>query len=91
MKKKTTRLDNEELEILRDFDNGEFESIKNFRAAKRRLEATADSTLKKDKRINIRISARDLEKIQIQAAKEGLPYQTYIASTLHKVVAGQIK
>jgi predicted DNA binding CopG/RHH family protein len=47
--------------------------------------------LQKDKRINIRISARDPEKIQKRAAKEGIPYQTLISSTLHKLVTGKLK
>jgi predicted DNA binding CopG/RHH family protein len=89
--KKNLQLDEEELQILADFERGEFESIENFRSEKRKLEETARHTLSKDKRINIRISSRDLEKIQLRAAKEGMPYQTYIASTLHKVVTGRLK
>ena len=91
MKKKELQLDKEELQILGDFERGEFESIQNFREEKRKLESAARGTLSKDKRINIRISSRDLEKIQARAAKEGMPYQTYIASTLHKVVSGRLK
>lgn len=91
MKENDMQFDEEELEILRDFERGEFESIKNFREEKRKLEDAARDTLQKDKRINIRISSRDLEKIQERAAKEGMPYQTYIASTLHKVVSGRLK
>lgn len=91
MKKKEMRFDEEELSILDDFERGEFESIQNFRHEKQVLEDAAKNTLQKDRRINIRISSRDLEKIQARAAKEGMPYQTYIASTLHKVVAGRLK
>lgn len=91
MKKKEMRFDEEELSILDDFERGEFESIQNFRHEKQVLEDAANNTLQKDRRINIRISSRDLEKIQARAAKEGMPYQTYIASTLHKVVAGRLK
>ena len=85
------KLDAEELQILQDFEQGEFESIRNFREERRQLEEAARSTLQKDKRINIRISARDLEKIQKRAAKEGIPYQTLISSTLHKPVTGKLK
>ena len=91
MKKSDSHFDAEELQILADFERGEFESVKDFRDEKRRLEEAAANTLQKDRRINIRISSRDLEKIQARAAKEGIPYQTYIASTLHKVVAGRLK
>ena len=89
--KPTLRLDIGELEILKGFGQGEFESIKNFREEKRRLEETARNTFQKDKRINIRISSRDLENIQKKAAKEGIPYQTLISSTLHKFVTGKLK
>lgn len=91
MKKTEIQFDEEELQILRDFERDEFESIKNFREERQKLEDAASGTLQKDRRINIRISSRDLEKIQARAAKEGMPYQTYIASTLHKVVAGRLK
>jgi predicted DNA binding CopG/RHH family protein len=77
--------------VLRDFEQGEFKSIKNFRDEKRRLENAARNTLQRDKRINIRLSSRDLERIQKRAAKEGIPYQTLIASTLHKFVNGKLK
>lgn len=91
MNQNQLKLDEEELQILHDFERGEFESIKNFREEKRQLEAAARRTLQKGKRINIRISARDLEKIQKRAVAEGMPYQTLIASTLHKFVTGQLR
>lgn len=91
MKKNTMQFDEEELQILQDFERGEFQSIRNFRAEKRELEEAARNTLQKDKRINIRISSRDLERIQMRAAREGVPYQTYISSSLHKLVSGRLK
>lgn len=91
MSRNPLKLDEEELQILADFERGEFESIQNFRAEKRSLEAVASRILQKDKRINIRISSRDLEKLQKRAVMEGVPYQTLIASTLHKFVTGKLK
>ena len=88
---KRMRLDEEELQILRDFEREEFESIRNFREKKRKLEVAARKTLQKDRRINIRISSRDLERIQKRAAKEGIPYQALISSSLHKLVSGKLK
>ena len=84
-------LDAEERQILRDFERNEFKRIGNAREEKQKLEAAAKETLRKDRRINIRISSRDLEKIQKCAAREGIPYQTYISSTLHKLVTGKLK
>jgi predicted DNA binding CopG/RHH family protein len=91
MKKSTMKLDKEELQILQDFEREEFQSIRNFQAEKKDLEEAARSTLQKDKRINIRISSRDLERLQMRAAREGVPYQTYIAGSLHKLVSGRLK
>ena len=91
MKTNRLKFDEEELQILRDFERGEFESIRNFREEKGELEEAARNTLQKDKRINIRISSHDLERIQKRAAKEGIPYQTLISSTLHKLVSGKLK
>jgi len=89
--KKTLSLDKEELQILEDFERGEFKRIPNFHTEKKSLEESARSTLQKNKRINIRISSRDLERIQMRAAREGMPYQTYISSTLHKLVSGRLE
>ena len=91
MSRNPLKLDEEELQILGDFERREFVSIQNFRAEKRRLEAAARKTLQKDKRINIRISSRDLVKLQKRAVMEGVPYQTLIASTLHKFATGKLK
>ena len=71
-------------EILQD-------AASKINAFKAKLEDAARNTLQKDKRINIRISSRDLERLQMQAAREGVPYQTYIASSLHKLVSGRLK
>ena len=85
------KLDPEEVKLLQDFERGELESINNFKEAKRELEEAAHDFLQKDKRINIRISSRDLEALQKRARKEGMPYQTLISSTLHKFVTGRLR
>ena len=89
--KDSLKLDREEVKILQDFERGELTSINNFKDAKRQLEEAAREFLQKDKRINIRISSRDLNSLQKRAAKEGMPYQTLISSTLHKFVTGKLK
>ena len=91
MKKKPQKLDSEEQQILDDFDGGKLKRVANFKSEKAALEQAAKNTLQKDKRINIRISSRDLERIQMKAAREGMPYQTYISSSLHKLVSGRLK
>ena len=89
--KKPLKLDKDEMELLRDLDRGEFRSVTSFKEAKRKLEEAAADFLQKDKRINIRISSRDLEALKKRASKEGMPYQTLISSTLHKFVTGKLR
>ena len=81
------KLSKEEKEILKDFEAGEFKSILSSKR-KKMLQASAEETFKKDKRINIRISSRDLESLQRRALEEGIPYQTLVSSVLHKYVSG---
>ena len=85
------KLDAEEVKLLQDFERGELESTHDFKEAKRELEEAAHDFFQKDKRINIRISSRDLEALQKRARREGMPYQTLIASTLHKFVTGKLR
>ena len=89
--KSPLKLDEDEVKILQDFERGELTSLTNFKQEKRQLEEAAHDFLQKDKRINIRISSRDLEALQKKAIKEGMPYQTLISSTLHKFVTGKLK
>lgn len=80
----------DEKALLEQFDQGQFESDLSPQR-QQELQAIAETTFKKDKRINIRISTRDLEAIQRKALKEGVPYQTLVSSVLHKYVAGSLK
>ena len=81
------KLSKEEKELLKDFEAGEFRSVLTP-GRKQEIAKAAAETFKKDKRINIRISARDLQAIQQRALKEGIPYQTLVSSILHKYVSG---
>lgn len=51
----------------------------------------ARNTMKKNRKINIRISENDLSALQRRAAREGIPYQTLIGSVLHKYASGFLK
>jgi predicted DNA binding CopG/RHH family protein len=79
-----------EEDILTSFEKGEWQSVPNLKDEIARYAASATATLAKDKRINIRLSSRDLEDVQTRAAEEGMPYQTLIASILHKYVNGRL-
>ena len=79
-----------EQEILASFERGEWKPVRNQKGEIARLRAAAEATLLKNKRVNIRISSRDLEGLQAKAAEEGVPYQTLMASVLHKFVSGRL-
>jgi predicted DNA binding CopG/RHH family protein len=55
------------------------------------IQSLRQGDLQKDRRLNIRISTKDLEAIQKRALEEGLPYQTLIASLLHKYASGRLR
>jgi len=85
------KLSKEEKELLKSVEDGEWETISDFKSEQKRYQAIAKHSLKKDQRINIRLTTRDLMRIQKKAMQEGLPYQTLISSVLHKYVTGQLK
>jgi predicted DNA binding CopG/RHH family protein len=89
-KKPVFDLDAEEKTISNSFDRGEWKSVDNLKEEKSKARLAAANYLRKSARINIRISEIDLEHIKRLAAFEGLPYQTLIASVLHKYAAGHL-
>ncbi|MDD4929213.1 MAG: hypothetical protein PHP85_08055 [Gallionella sp.] len=84
------KLDTFEQDILNDYESGELKSISPSKADLAKFKAAATATFIKDKRINIRLSSPDLMDIQARALEEGIPYQTFIASILHKYAAGRL-
>ncbi len=87
MKKK---LDPEEQDLLNSFEKNEWKSVKNLDKEKESARKKAVNSLRKDIRINIRLSSTDIIHIKQMAAFEGLPYQTLISSILHKYAAGHL-
>jgi len=85
-----TKLTKEEKEILDSFEKGEWIPVADLSKRKKELADYARNTLRKDKRLNIRISERDLIELQRKAVKEGLPYQTYVSSIIHKFINGML-
>jgi len=85
-----SKLSNEEREILEAFDNGELKRSAAAEDTKKQHQAYAQAILKKDARINIRLPSKDLRGLQKKALAEGIPYQTLIASILHKYVEGRL-
>jgi len=82
-------LDQEEKELLESFERGEWESVRD-ESRLTQLQSYAKATLAKDKRISLRLSSLDLDAIQARAIEEGIPYQTFISSILHKYITGRL-
>ena len=83
-------LDNDEQDILESFERGEWKSVQNVKSEIMKHQQYARKTLKKDKRVNIRISSKVLEEIQALAVENGIPYQTLMSSILHRYVSGYL-
>jgi predicted DNA binding CopG/RHH family protein len=81
--------DNEEKELIEAYEKGEFEPVEDQERVKREVQEAARRYLKKEARINIRLSNSDLTMLKARAAEEGLAYQSLISSILHKYVAGR--
>ena len=84
------KLDAYEKGLLTAYEKGELQSTSPSKADRTKFKAAATATFIKDRRINIRLSSPDLMDIQARALEEGIPYQTFIASVLHKYVSGRL-
>ncbi len=83
------KIDEYEREILSAYEKGQLKSVAS-KAELAKFKAAARATAIKDRRVNIRLSSGDLSDIQARALEEGMPYQTLIASVLHKYVTGRL-
>lgn len=86
---KKPNLSEEEKEILAAYEQGELSSVMTPEMRKAHI-AAARQTFKQDKRVNIRLSEKDMELLQERAFTEGIPYQTLMSSILHKFVNGRL-
>ena len=87
----TMKMDGDEKELLDSVERGEWTAAKGGKRERARYSRYAKATFRKDRRLNIRLSSKDLEAIQKRALAEGLPYQTLIASLLHRYASGRLK
>lgn len=85
------KLDKQEQEILESLERGEWKSVKNLKEEIKKARAQAVATAKKDARMNLRLSRRDMIALKSRALEEGIPYQTLVACIIHKYVEGRLK
>jgi predicted DNA binding CopG/RHH family protein len=83
-KKAFEPIDPEEKELMESIERDEWRPVKNIDQEKEKAMVAARNTLRKNKRINLRLTEKDYHQIQIKAIEEGIPYQTLISSIVHK-------
>jgi len=83
-------VDEEEKAIMESIENDQWVSVTDFKEEKEKAESVARQTLKKNKHINLRLTEKDYHQIQIKAIQKGIPYQTLIASIIHKYLNGSL-
>ena len=86
----TMKLNKEEQEILSSVEAGEWLPVDDLEARRKEYREVARATFRKDSRVNIRLPKRDVNAIKVKAMEEGIPYQTMMASILHKFVTGRM-
>jgi len=84
------KLSKQEKEIVESVERGDWRSVRGVKKQMKRYQDYARATVRKDKRVNIRMSEKDLIHLQKKAMEEGLPYQTLISSVLHRYVNGRL-
>jgi predicted DNA binding CopG/RHH family protein len=84
------KLDRYEREVVAGYEKEDPMSVPNLKREMARYREYAKATFQKNRRVNIRISEKDLDGIQRRAVEEGLPYQTLMSSVLHKFVTGRL-
>ena len=85
------QLTREEREIVEAFEAGTLQSPPNRSEIMKAHREYAAATFRKDRRVNVRISSRDLDALRKRALSEGIPYQTLISSVLHRYVEGRLR
>lgn len=89
--KESIFIDEEEKELIESIERGEWVRSKDEEKEKKYAKEAAKGTVKKNKRMNIRISERDLRSLKIRALEEGIPYQTLVSMIIHKYLSGKLK
>ena len=89
-KKAFMPIDQEEQGLMESIDRDAWQPVRDQKQERNKAMEAARNTLKKDKRINLRLSQKDYHQIQVRAIEEGIPYQTLISSIVHKYLNGTL-
>ncbi len=83
-------IDQEERDLMESLEKDDWKTVNDLEERRESAVMAAKNTLKKDKRINLRLTQKDYHDIQIKAVEEGIPYQTLISSIVHKYLNGTL-
>ncbi len=89
-KKLNIKLSNDEKKLESEIENGDWTPVSKKKANRLHSKMIkAAQGRNKDARVNLRLNPEDVTKIREKAEREGIPYQTLIASVLHKYATDQ--
>ena len=83
-------LDQYEKEILDSYEKGHLKTRVPSKQEILKVAQIAHATMKKNRRITVRLYEHDYLGIQKKALELGLPYQTLISSLVHRFVDGEL-
>ena len=83
-------LDEEEQALMESVEQGEWKRTEHFEEEKNKAESAAKATFAATKRINTRMSKRDIDRLKIKALEEGIPYQALVSGLIHKYPDGRL-
>lgn len=84
------KLDKGEQGILDAYDKGKLKLSTPSKKERVKIQAMAEQTFRKDRRVTIRLYDHDLKGIQKKAMEKGMPYQTLISAMIHQYVEGDL-
>jgi len=91
MNKKVVPFDQEEEKLISTIENEKWVPVKNQQELKSKLKQAARNTILREKRVNLRMTEKDIYMMKVKALEEGIPYQTLMSSILHKFLNGRLR
>ncbi|EMB35399.1 hypothetical protein KP612_06710 [Treponema denticola] len=81
---------NSEKELYESIENNEWKSVKNFYDLSNDFKKAAESMLMKSEKIDIMLVKQDMNNLKAKAFEEGMEYEVFAGSILHKYLTGKL-
>ena len=81
---------NFENELYQSIENDEWKSVKNFYDLSNDFKKAAESMLMKSEKIDIMLVKQDMNNLKAKAFEEGMEYEVFAGSILHKYLTGKL-